>query len=442
MNDRRRRHRIGLVAAATLGVTGLVSGLTPGPAGAAQRADRDAYRTSGSAIKGALTSGDAPRLAIGQPRVDTIGAGETRYYAVELDSTSTHYVSAIAIPPSGAELDAYQDEIRVTLTRLDGGRCDTAIAGADAADAAHPFGTAVLRQPGPGASSRCGAAGRHLVSVARPKGTSSGSKRWAIELSHLREPKVVDGPTEPPDKGSWSTDEPIPRSDRPRPRNGGTGFNDAAELSPGAWQDTIAPGQTRFFKVPVSWGQQLLTSVEVPAPAGSSGRSTGSEGFLRDALGMSVYNPGHALLATNHFVPYKGHPTSSRITTAPIAYGNRKERSRAAVRAASIAGWYYVAVSLNPAMERYFKDGAPVTVRVRLAGERGAGPRYEGRPGPGGFGIEGRPSDVVPGPEATGTGGDDGVGLRSVAYGGFGLGTVLLVWLGTWKLAARRRATT
>lgn len=439
MNDRRRRHRTGLTAVVAVCAAGVVGGLIPGPAQAVPGADARSYRTSGPPIKGGRTSGDAALLDVGGPRVDSIGAGETRYYAVNLDARSTAYVSAVAIPPPGARIDAYQDEIRVSLTRLDGGRCDAAIAGADAEDVAHPFGTAVVRQPGAGTSARCSEAGRHLVKVERPSAPGPRAQRWTLELRHAREPAAQGGPTDPPNKGSWSSGAPVPHTGRPLERPGGTGFNDATALTSGAWKDTVAPGQTRFFRVRVDWGQQLLSSVEVPAPAGSSGRSTGSAGFLSDALGMTVYNPGRAQLATNHFVPYKGDPSSTRIETAPVAYGNRQERSQAAVRAASIAGWYYVAVSLSPDMKRYFPDGAPVTLRVHLAGTPRPGPRYEDGEAPDGFGAD--PGEDGGGGErqhAGGPGDDDR--LRPVAYGGFGLGTALLVGLGAWKLAARRRA--
>ncbi|MFE6779633.1 hypothetical protein [Streptomyces sp. NPDC057702] len=438
MDDRRRSHPRPLAALAVLCVAGTLGGLTPGPAQAAPGGDPRPYRTSGAPISGGLTSKDAAPLALGEPRVDSIGQGETRFYAVDLDARSTAYVSAVAVPPPGARLDARQDGIRVTLTRLDGGRCDTATAGADADDVPHPFGTAVVRQSGPGAGSRCGEAGRHLVSVERPDAAESRTERWTLELRSLREPAIKGEPTGKPAKGNEGGHAPLPRTGRPQQRAGGTGFNDATALSPGAWKDTVAPGETRFFKVPVDWGQQLLTSVEVPAPAGSSGKSTGSAGFLSDALGAALYNPARALLATNHFVPYKGSQSTSRIGTVPVSYVNRTERSRATVRAASIAGWYYVAVTLSPDMERYFEDGAPVTVRVHVAGDAQPTPRYDG--GSGGFGTgadERRPGPYQRGAADAG----DSAPLRAVAYGGFGLGTALLVGLGAWKLSARRRGT-
>ncbi|MBB5934091.1 hypothetical protein [Streptomyces zagrosensis] len=439
MNDRRRRHRTSLAAVAVLCTAGVVGGLIPGSAQAAPGAHERTYRTAGPRISGGESSDNAASLAAGGPRVDSIGNGETRFYSVDLDASSTAYVSAVAIPPPGSGIDAYKDEIRITLTRLDGGRCDAALAGADADDVAHPFGTAVVRQPGSGTSARCGDAGRHLVKVERPSTPTPRAQRWTLEVRHMREPAVKGGPTEQPPKGSWSSQAPLPTTETPRPRPGGTGFNDATALSPGAWKDTVEPGQTRFFKVPVDWGQQLLTSIEVPSPAGSTGKPTGSAGFLSDALGATLYNPGRALLATNHFISYKGDQNGSRIGTAPLAYANRAAHSQAAVRAASVAGWYYVAVSISPEMERYFKDGVPVTVRVHLKGTPRPGPRYDGSATAGGFGV-GKDDERAArrGQSAAEVRQSDQ--LRAVAYGGFALGTALLAGLGAWKLTARRRA--
>ena len=40
----------------------------------------------------------------------------------------------------------------------------------------------------------------------------------------------------------------------PREITGGTGFNDAVEISEGTYSDNIVPGEFRFYKIPVKWG--------------------------------------------------------------------------------------------------------------------------------------------------------------------------------------------
>ncbi|OEV25953.1 hypothetical protein AN220_10960, partial [Streptomyces nanshensis] len=48
----------------------------------------------------------------------------------------------------------------------------------------------------------------------------------------------------------------------PRDIEGGSGFNDARKLRAGVWRDTLVPAQTRWYRVPVGWNQQLRYDVE------------------------------------------------------------------------------------------------------------------------------------------------------------------------------------
>ncbi|MEK8171693.1 hypothetical protein NKH77_26830 [Streptomyces sp. M19] len=143
-----------------------------------------------------------------------------------------------------------------------------------------------------------------------------------------------------------------PAAGRGPRRFGGTSFNDANRLSTGAWQDEIRPGETRFYKVPVDWGQQVFAAAELPSAAGKSGGAVG------EALGVRVYNPPAVWCGT---VPSwrTGKKTSAEVGTAPVAYGNRYEKADASVRAASFTGWYYLAVTLHSKTAPYFTDAAP-----------------------------------------------------------------------------------
>ncbi|WP_457471373.1 vWA domain-containing protein [Streptomyces sp. TE4109] len=79
------------------------------PAGQLQRASQlsaDGYRFRGERVTGTATGAGAPVLVPGQ-YLDTIGPGEKRYYAVDLDDVSTADFSVTPVPQAGAAVDTF-----------------------------------------------------------------------------------------------------------------------------------------------------------------------------------------------------------------------------------------------------------------------------------------------------------------------------------------------
>ena len=62
---------------------------------------------------------------------------------------------------------------------------------------------------------------------------------------------------------------------------GGTGFNDAVEISEGSYSDRIVPGEYRFYKIPVKWGERPVIKAKTPK----------SEVKEADAIGFGFYDP-------------------------------------------------------------------------------------------------------------------------------------------------------
>jgi hypothetical protein len=91
----------------------------------------DSYRTAGA------TAATAAALAPGQ-YTDTIGPGETRWYAVTLDAASTADLSATAAPQPGVPAD-YGDGLELKLAGTGSHAFHgTAVAGSGRGDAAPP----------------------------------------------------------------------------------------------------------------------------------------------------------------------------------------------------------------------------------------------------------------------------------------------------------------
>ena len=50
----------------------------------------------------------------------------------------------------------------------------------------------------------------------------------------------------------------------PKAITGGSGFNDAVEITEGSYSDKIVPGEFRMYKIPVKWGQRPVVSATSP----------------------------------------------------------------------------------------------------------------------------------------------------------------------------------
>ncbi|AKA04889.1 hypothetical protein SAZ_22375 [Streptomyces noursei ZPM] len=418
------RHATGMRGPATLAALALLA-LTAAPVAAA--AGAPGYRTaSGSKpVKGAESAAQAPRLDRGQ-HVDTFQRGQTKYYAVALDDISNAYFSVVAAPRPGTKVEDYTDRLTVKVEDSGGTTC-----GPDGTAQFHSGGTAypvadyAARLIGPDVSN-CQHAGPYYVVVSREGPLTSGPEPWAVEIGHLTEPALKGTAPSPSAPGGWSSATPAPPTDATTHQVlGGTGFNDAAAVGRGVWRDHLAPGETRFYRVPVDWGQRLNLSAELPNSTGST------TAFVPSALGLTVYNPARGAVSQDGFVPFDGKPAAARAFTAPVAYGNRATPQRA-VAGMRFAGWYYVAVTLSARTAVAFPQGAALTLRVDLRGTPQAGPDYASPAGD----LGTPPGDDGTGRPAQGAGGP----RTAVAYAGIGVGVLLLAGLGAWTVLARRAA--
>ncbi|MBL1096228.1 hypothetical protein [Streptomyces coffeae] len=440
MRDR-SRVRSGLAAVAALCAVVTTQGqalAAPADAGAGPRG----YDTQGTRIRGAGDAAGAPALDAGRTYTDSIGPGEKRYYAVRLDAKSAAYVSAVAAPRPGTGGASFRDGVRVTLQDPAGGTCDAKASRGESNGVAYPLADHVTRQMDNGLLSSCRKAGRYLVTVERQAGAQDPS-RWPLELRLMVEPPVKGGSTGGTPEGSWRTDPPQPPSGTPRHHEGGQGFGDAPTVSTGVWRDDFRPGETHFYRVPVDWGQQLSAVAELPADGEDK-----SSSLLDNAVSLRAYTPALGLAERGTVGLGKSKASGTQVSTAPVAYGNRYAKTDYSVRAMSVAGGYFLAVTLSPTeVAPQVKGTVPVTLRVRVAGTGRGGPDYQGDALKQGFGLTeadrkaARQGTLSVGDDAMSVSADDGnrSTLRLVGWTGLGAGTVLLAGLGTWTVTARRR---
>ncbi|WP_172638806.1 hypothetical protein [Streptomyces tailanensis] len=473
MGRRTVRWRAAAAAGAALYVTTALSA----PATAADAPTPYSYAEDATGVEGSTSSTGAIRLAPGKTYRSSIGPGAKLYYRLDLDAVANAYASATAVPAVGATV-ASSDGVRVSVEDSDGRRCSYETARFGATRSAHPVTALASREIGTD-EYMCQASGAYYLVVQRvgsgtgsTSGSSSGSvpegssEEWGLELGYASEPAVEKGgSTSAPE--NWNSAPPEAVQGDPERRRGGSGFATASPLAQGVWQDEtgIKAGETLFYKVPVDWGQQLYATAEL-------GSTTGGDGFVGNALAMSLYNPARGFV-DDALISYGGDQRSADLDPLPpVAYDNRFSFDGEA-SGMRFAGWYYLAVHLGtPVAARYGDEPMGLTLRVRVRGQAQDGPGYLGAAAPSGVfevtdedqeaaenGTTGDTLDDagdtdgegdVDGEAASGGGGEDSgnstvtgdkrLAMTAVAAGGIGTGSLLVLGLLMWTLVARRRA--
>ncbi|MFB9604812.1 VWA domain-containing protein [Streptomyces roseofulvus] len=408
----------------------------------AARLSADGYRLRGTPARGTPGRSGAPDLAPGQ-YLDTIGPGEKRYYASTLDADSTAHFAATAVPQPGAAVDTV-DKLTTSLVWLssvgDEGSCETRSEIFHQDEGAVPLTSSVARVPTRTRYSACDRPGRFWLTVERTSKPGSDAARWPLEL-FLGVEKPLPAGTVParsePEYGAGGPQAAVPAGE-PREVRGGTGFNDATELTAGAWRDRLLPAQTRWYKVDVGWGQQLRYDVEfgdVPA-------ATGRTEPVHSSVATEVYTPARRPVGTGTGVfdarkVYTGQPTELRMGTVPVAWTNRYEPDPN-VTAVHLPGSHYIAVTLGAdAAEIPGDPEIGFVLRVGVLGQEKAGPEHHARvadpEAPAGAG------ESAPGADTGGTSGAGWSGTTALAAGGGALLLLTAVLLGVRRARGRAR---
>lgn len=428
----RRTTRGGLAALAALCAVAALPGTAHAGPG-----DLPAYRTADDAEprKGTASSADGPRLAKDGIYTDKLAPGDKKYYSVELDSKSSAWLSAVALPEAGSKV-AFNDGLTITLEDTDGTECsnDDVSFGGDGAAQPVAASTGRVIQP----DGDCQRAGVYNLSVERTSETTSDPTVWPVELRFMQEPPVKGGTaTTPPESGDLPTTPPDPPTSEAKPIKGGTGFNDAVGMAEGVWKDRVKPGETRFYRVPVDWGQQLSLSAEF-----GTAKASDQDAYASDGVRVKIYNPARGGVNSDSAMYQADEAAAVPVLAPPVDYVNRYSYE-SDIAPAAFAGWYYVAVHANAEVGDFVKGSVPVTLRTTVTGKAKQGPAYDGDAAKAGFGVsdddQDQAADGKTADEAKDSGGDSG--MKLLAFGGIGAGTVLILILAVWTLTARRRAT-
>ncbi len=321
------------------------------------------YRASGTAITGsAEPSADTPLMTPGNyldnslTRGTYYGSGSekggtVRYYRLALGTRMTPWVSATIVGDQRTQ-DYAQAGIQLTLVNGSDDQCLPKVESSESAGGSDPLPVVSAQLggilPNTGTwSKECPAGAPVFLRVERLGGYRFGLP-LPVELQLRAEPPVEAAESLQP--ASIQGERKPPMAGPATPTAGGTSFADAPTLQPGSTiTDTIVAGETRFYAVPLSWGQRLSYRV---LPTGVGTPASASVEYAR----VDVANPMRATVAANQqqqgagFAARKDFTGLTGDSVVPVLYGNRVSTDEK-VRGYAFAGRYYLQLSLSPSQD-------------------------------------------------------------------------------------------
>lgn len=359
-----------------------------------------AYEPEGEPVTGALGLATPPTLVPGQ-YLDTLAAGETKNYALDMADGVTPYVAATLVraagPVAGAGGTGEFDAVVLRLLNPEGNDCNIFGRDAELQNSGGTPSTAVLFVPTMDREwfTGCGRPGHYVLTAQREATPSKPHNEvLPLELRVVMEPPVTGGDALPlPSLG-----EPLPAPEvlgTATPVSGGGSPNTAAALTSGLWSDDIQPGETLYYRVPVEWGQRLSAAVAVPH------LTEFESARLTTAVNLTLVSPVRAPLTT---LEHRGDfgVFASRFTqtlrlhaaTPPVVFRNRDENDKDQMTA-SLAGEWGVAVRMAYGPEAL---RVPFRLAVQVVGAAAGAPRYAVAPTAPPLGGSDTPASVDPQP--------------------------------------------
>ena len=344
------------------------------------------YRVSGAPITGsAEPSAQTPLLTPGNyldtsfTRGTYYGSGSektgtVRYYRVPLGARMTPWVSATVVGDERTK-DYAQVGVQLTLVNGTDDQCLPTVELSDSAGGSDPLPVVTAELGGvlPNTgdwSKECRAGAPLFLRVERLGGYRFG-QGLPVELQLRAEPPVAAAGTLRPATVQGELKPPVAGS--ATPMAGGTSFADAPTVEPGSTiADTIVAGETRFYAVPLTWGQRLSYRV---LPTGVGTPVSASTEYAR----VSLVNPMRSPIAVNQqqqgagFAARKDFAGLTGDSVVGVQYGNRVSKDEK-VRKYAVAGRYYLQLSLSPS-EDDPRLTVPFTLTVDATGAAPA-PKY------------------------------------------------------------------
>ncbi len=359
------------------------------------------YKSIGTPISGTASYRDAPAAVPGQ-YLDTIGQGETKFYAMDVPQGAMAYFSAtVAFPHVQRKRDGNDNSVLYLRVYGEDGRdcnvfefeqvVNTSDGVALTVSKAWDGATKTKSEAG-GSADKCRGGGRYYFAPEWNRAADNMPQRLPMELLFGIEPPVAD-----PGPPTSTTPTVFTAPSGPDvPVTGGGSFNAATTLNgSGSYSDTLQRGEFVFYRVKLDWGQGLAYRVNFL----ESGRH-GLDGV--SDVTSTLYTPVREKI-TGDLTSYNGDPYvmpsgDPAFATVPVRYNNR-DAGFGDTKREGLSGWYYIAVSVGPSHTEGTGGPVPIRLELTVAGNPEPGPHYESSTADGIFGenAKGSPAET-PGP--------------------------------------------
>ena len=234
-------------------------------------------------------------------------------------------------------------------------------------------------QRGQSPGGACQTAPSLVLSLAR---SAPPGERQAVPVEILvsEEPPVSNLDALPPPLPSYDGSGRAVGGTKPvRATLGGSSFSNAPLITPGSWSDSLAVGETVFYKVHLEPGQRLRSTAVTPASAKRWQAGSDDGGVLTY---VSLYSPARVRLVEQ----YKVLGVQRRIqvsAASPEVRVRNAEQPRPAFEnngrdwsTASTAGDYLVGLQLAPSLQTLTGRVMPVQLNVAVDGRPAGLPEH------------------------------------------------------------------
>jgi len=332
-----------------------------------QRALRP-FQVTGTPVQGTEDVESAPPLGRGQYKDRYDASTIERYYRITRTpgSTVTASIGSIVRPYPRQNAEQWT----MTLTTPDGVACATTQATTGSWKAVTPFGASVssaqvdgaTRKPAPAA---CATAPELTLSLKR-QSLLGNDDDVAVEIVVAEEPEITNLSALPEPVTDYDGETGRVKVGKVSAVLGGTSFSNATEVSPATYTDSMATGETVFYRVRLQPGQRVRATATTPAPKTSWHLASAELVTSR----VMLYSPSRTLL-TSQEANLQGDGSVTVSAASPQVRVRNREAAVSpswgtpSVSTASQAGDYYVAVQVDP-LQSYL-TGRVMRTRVAIA---------------------------------------------------------------------------
>lgn len=332
-----------------------------------QRALRP-FQVTGTPVQGTEDAESAPPIVAGQyqDRYDT--STIERYYRIPRTpgSTVTASIGSIVRPYPRQNAEQWT----MTLTTTDGVPCATTQATTGSWKAVTPFGASISSAQVDGATQKpapeaCQSAPELTMSLKR-QSLLGNDDDVAVEIVVAEEPEITNLAALPRPVTGYDGKTGRVKVGKASSVLGGTSFSNATEVSPATYTDSMATGETVFYRVRLEPGQRLRATATTPAPKTSWHLAAAELVTSR----VMLYSPSRTLLTSQEANLQGAGSVTVSAASPQVRVRNREvpvsqSWGTPSVSTASQAGDYYIAVQVDP-LQSYL-TGRVMRTRVAIA---------------------------------------------------------------------------